>query len=354
MNKVPIIRKKVPTLRELAALAGVSHQTVALAIRNSPRISLATRKRLQRLAKKLGYRRNPQVSAWVAYVRTKKASTDRATLAFIGLLPPNSAGQYEFYSEFYKGARAETDFLGYSLDFFALSDYEQNWSRIEKIMKARNIRGCLVFSQFRGGHIAMHLDDFVVVCLDRPDHQLPLDFVSSDHYKGMTMALENLRRLGYRRIGYYGGLNPDVEDLSRWRGAFAADMLYRKGGERIPIMELEKEFPSAQSILDWWKKYRPDAIISSFGHEAAILKEAGVRIPEDVAVVKLDVPQNDRIFTGIDQRLPSVAAAGVRLLVEKLERNEIGPPKIRRGIFIQPAWKNGKTAPSVRGSILEK
>lgn len=342
--------ERTPTLRELAVIAGVSHQTVALAIRNSPKLAPATRKRLQLLAKESGYRRNPHVSAWAAYVRTKKAQAGRATLAIVGPISPDSARQYSFYSEFHSGARAEADFLGYELDFFALSDFNHDWKRIKKIMKARGIRGCMVFCQFLGGEINLEWDDFAVVSLDRAGSQTQFDFASSDHYKVMTMALENLRRLGYRRIGFYGGLNPHLEDLSRWRGAFAADLLYRRPEDRVPMEELKVESPPAESILRWWKKYRPDVIVSSYGQEAVVLQEAGVRVPQDVAIIKLDVAQNDRHFSGINQLLPWVAAAAVRLLVEKLERNETGIPAICRGIVIQPVWKNGKTAPPVRNT----
>lgn len=338
---------KSPTLRDLAILAGVSHQTVALAIRNSPKVASDTRKRVQLLAKKNGYRRNPSVSAWTSYVRTKKAVTERSTLAFITPIAPNAAHQYEFYTEFYEGARHEADSLGYRLDFFALSDYNQDWLRIRKIMRARNIAGCLIFSQFLGGGVELPLADFAVVCLDRAANDAPIDFASSDHYKGMTLALDNLRRLGYRRIGYFGGLNPNVEDLSRWRGAFAADLLLRPRNERIPIQEFKEQYPAAELILKWWSEHQPDAIISSFGHEVPILRKAGIRVPQDVAVVSLDIPQTNNFYSGINQRLPWVAAAAMRLLVEKVEKNELGPPEIVRGIVIQPAWKEGKSAPSI-------
>src|ERR1700677_1971268 len=111
-----------PTLRELAAIAGVSHQTVALALRDSPRITKGTRERLQLLAKDAGYRRKPNVSAWAAYVRTKKTVLERTKLGFIGPLPPDDAGQYKFYTEFHRGAVAEAESLGYGLHFFGLSD----------------------------------------------------------------------------------------------------------------------------------------------------------------------------------------------------------------------------------------
>jgi LacI family transcriptional regulator len=342
--------QKIPTLRDLAAVAGVSHQTVALALRNSTRISAGTRRRLRALARKSGYRRNPAVSAWVSYVRTKKAVAERDTLAFVIPISPHAArkGDFHFYSEFYHGARKEADSLGYRLDFFTLTDYNNNWLRIRNVMKARNIRGCLIFCQFLGGNVELPLDDLAVVSLDRAPGKVEIDFACADHYRVMTVALHNLRRLGYRRIGFYGNLNPNIEDLLRCRGAFAADLIYRNRDERIPMGELKIERPPSQSFLKWWRKHRPEAIISSFGYEVPILQQEGICVPRDVAIAKLDVFQNDRFFSGVDQRLPWVAAAAVRLLADKLEKNEMGPPGICRGITIQPAWKNGKSAPAAQ------
>ena len=49
------------TMRKLAASAGVSHVTVSRALRNDPSISRATTRRIQALARRLGYRPNPLV-----------------------------------------------------------------------------------------------------------------------------------------------------------------------------------------------------------------------------------------------------------------------------------------------------
>ena len=43
------------TIRDIAAKAGVHFTTVGLALRDSPRLSAATRKKIQKMAAKMGY-----------------------------------------------------------------------------------------------------------------------------------------------------------------------------------------------------------------------------------------------------------------------------------------------------------
>jgi LacI family transcriptional regulator len=60
------------TQRDLAKMAGVSHTTVSLALRQHPSISDETRARILKLAHKLSYRPDPMLAALNAY-RVKRA-----------------------------------------------------------------------------------------------------------------------------------------------------------------------------------------------------------------------------------------------------------------------------------------
>jgi len=80
------LMKSVSSLAELAKLAGTSKATVSLALRDHHKISEATRKRIQELAKIHGYRVNPMVSAQMAHV--KKTVRLKKTTQPLHLLPP--------------------------------------------------------------------------------------------------------------------------------------------------------------------------------------------------------------------------------------------------------------------------
>ena len=58
------------TLQDVADRAGVHRSTVALALRDNPRISSATRQRVQAIARELGYQLNPLVAALMSARRS--------------------------------------------------------------------------------------------------------------------------------------------------------------------------------------------------------------------------------------------------------------------------------------------
>ncbi len=60
-----------PSIREIARSLGLSHTTVSEALRDSPRVNPATRRRVQKAAKAVGYRPNPLAGALM--VRTVTA-----------------------------------------------------------------------------------------------------------------------------------------------------------------------------------------------------------------------------------------------------------------------------------------
>jgi transcriptional regulator with XRE-family HTH domain len=82
--------KPNPTMQEVADRAQVSRMTVSRALRNDPKISLATRERVQQIARDMGYRTNALVSALMSNLRQTRAPSDVTTLAFLTSMPSRS------------------------------------------------------------------------------------------------------------------------------------------------------------------------------------------------------------------------------------------------------------------------
>ena len=76
---MPIIQRT--TQKRLARLAGVSHTTVSLALRDHPRISPDVKKRILKLAEEHRYRPDPMLSALNAYRLGKRKAHYRGNLA---------------------------------------------------------------------------------------------------------------------------------------------------------------------------------------------------------------------------------------------------------------------------------
>src|SRR5215213_3801206 len=83
-----------PTIRTLAAIAGLTPAAVSMALRNHSRISAATRQRVQELARKHGYRPDPAVTKLMHHLRTHRRKRLQATMC---ALTTNRRG--EPYSE---------------------------------------------------------------------------------------------------------------------------------------------------------------------------------------------------------------------------------------------------------------
>src|SRR4051812_9774003 len=73
----------MPTMKTIAAEVGVSVMTVSLALRNHPRISRATRQRVQTVATRLGYRSNPMVASLMTQIRSSRPISYQANLGFM-------------------------------------------------------------------------------------------------------------------------------------------------------------------------------------------------------------------------------------------------------------------------------
>src|SRR5262245_17339141 len=114
--KQPMSDPRPPTLRTLARLAGVTSMTVSLALRNHPRISAATRQRLQALAAAHGYRPDPVVSKLMSHLRTRSVQRTQAALCGLRLRPGPRVLPYDYTAEVTAGARARAASLGFRFD----------------------------------------------------------------------------------------------------------------------------------------------------------------------------------------------------------------------------------------------
>ena len=71
------------SLADIARKAGVHITTVSLALRDSPRLPVATKTRIKTLADEMGYQPDPMLSALTAYRRNAKIQQTQGTLAWI-------------------------------------------------------------------------------------------------------------------------------------------------------------------------------------------------------------------------------------------------------------------------------
>src|ERR1700683_1076213 len=112
-------------MSDIAFKAGVSKNTVSLALRNDPQIPETTRHRIQLLAQTMGYKKNPTVTHLMAQLRMSRAPAFQASLALLNANQDVAAfTRHPTIPVYVSGCRRRAEELGYSLDEFWLHDPE--------------------------------------------------------------------------------------------------------------------------------------------------------------------------------------------------------------------------------------
>ena len=276
------IQKRRTSLKDLAKELGVSIATVSRALRNSPEIGLEMQAKVKELAKRLNYRPNP-------FAQSLRKEAPRV----IGVVVPNLVTHY--YAAVLDGIEDEARKHGYSV--FSSNTHEDSEAEVKAIdnfinLHVEGIIACLAQSTTDYSHfeeisnMGIPLVFFGRTCLQ--------DKFSSVLANGDIAAQEATQHLidtGSKRIAFIGG--PNHLDMVRRRKHGYLEALREN---RIPI---ERELVVCEKIdFDWALEQtkrllamenRPDAILAfndiiTFGAFSGI-KEMGLRIPEDVALI---------------------------------------------------------------------
>jgi len=333
-------------MHEIAERAGVGKATVSLALRDDPRLRPETRRRIQRLAAKMGYRTNATVANLMAQLRASRSAKYRANLGLLNASPDAGALNGTMASrEWVAGCHERASQLGYGLDEFWLHEPGLTPAGLASRLEARNIRG-LVLSPLleRAGlpdGIEVIWRRFACVVVGLRPAWPPLNFSTNDQFSTAFRAVQCLWESGCRRMGLV--LSPEADavvDL-RLSAGFRAGVETLAGGGQAPVFAFR---PAGESAFRaWYAEHRPDAIVSLHEEVKEWLVEMQIDIPGKTSLAHLDRHGGVADWSGMDQNHGRVGAAAIDTLVGQLHRNEIGLPELPNGSFIQSTWIDGAT-----------
>jgi LacI family transcriptional regulator len=344
------------TLYDIATKLGVSHVTVSLALRNHHRISASRRKQVQQLAKQMGYRPDPFLAGLAAYRRKAQ------TASFIGVIgwinhwtDPLKLHRFGEFEGYWQGARAAAGQFGYSVEEICWpTDFPAR--RFEKILLSRGIQALLIPPHPHAQSLVWGNFDWSKISLIRfgmsvqnPDSNI----VTSDQFRATVMAIQNIHRLGYRRIGFVLDRELDENIGGNYTGGFfAAQRLFgiQSAGSQLIIDNnqaaqnpalLEKE------LAAWLGSFQPDAVLTAMPAVPQIIRKLGYRIPQDIAVAGTSVADIP-LDAGINQRAQEIGRIAVEMLVKQINVNERGEPTAPCRILVESVWQHGKSMPRRR------
>jgi DNA-binding LacI/PurR family transcriptional regulator len=315
-----------PTIRDVAARAGVSKSLVSLALQNAPRVAPATRDAILAAAAELGYRRNAAAHALVAY-RTRTIG-----VFVLDLHNPISVDLLD-------AVQAEARRRDYrTIVVVGGGDATAERAELEKLLEFR-VEGIIaVGHRLPDGALQAITGDCPAVIIGSEQPGIPhLASMLNDDVLGAALAVDHLVALGHERIAYVNG-GPSSVARDRRRGYRAA---MRRHGLGENLAEVTGSFTEdggyrgASQALD--APNPPTALfvvndLAALGAMAAVA-DRGLRVPEDVSIVGYDGTRLGGIrplsLTTVGQPLLELGTRAAALLCEQLDGTPHGDTTTR-------------------------
>jgi LacI family transcriptional regulator len=335
-------------LREIAEKAGFSRATVSLALRNHASIPPRTRAKVQAAAQELGYRPNPLVSALMTYHRsTRPAQATDLGLAMVIDFSKSDPWRNYLSEALLRGASARAEEHGYRLEEFWLRDLKMSARRLSAILYRRSIPGVIVAPlPAAHGHMRMEWPEFSAVCIGATLLAPSLHRVTTNRFRAMRLALRQLRRKRYERIGLAMHTNQDSRVDNQWTAAYLWEQQRVPATRRLePFIVGDRDW-TERKFAAWFAANSPDVILGYNPAIIELLQKLGQRVPEDVGFAHLWNPDQTGQFAGLYHDPPAIGGAAVDFVVGMIQRNERGAPLSPQTLLLEARWQDGRTARS--------
>jgi LacI family transcriptional regulator len=304
------------TIKDVAALAGISYTTVSHVVNKTRPVSEEVRIKVEAAIKTLDY-----VPSAVA--RSLKAKTT----ATIGLLVPNSLNPY--FAELARGIEDYCERNGYCVILCNSDDNPDKQRSYLRVLLEKRIDGLIVASAGGDAGLAEGLTGVrtPMVIVDRGLEGVNVDLVRIDHEYGAYLATRHLLELGHRDIAMIGG--PAGTSVAQMRLAGYRRALQEAGVEENRERMLESDFTStggynAAAIL--LEKSPPSAIFA--GNDMigiGVLRaaaERNVRVPSELSVIGFDDIQMSRYvypaLTTVGQSILQLGEMAAEVLLRRI------------------------------------
>jgi LacI family transcriptional regulator len=326
------------TIKEVAAVAGVSTQTVSRVINERPDVSPETRKRVQEVVKELSY----QPSALARSLISQRSYTLGVVTFGLKYIGP---------SRTLNGIADKADELGYMLLMKEIDNFDA--TRIDDVIAsllARQVDGILwVAPEIGDNHawVEERVEDFPIPILFLAmQPRNGITSISTDNYQGAVLAMQHLLNCGRKRIGHISGPTGWWEATERqrgWRetlsaaGIAVSDRHCVEGnwssasGEQA-FMQLLESFPDMDAVFIGNDQMALGAL--------RVASRRGINIPNQLSVVGFDnIPESayfDPALTTISQDLQLLGGLAVQNVVDMIQAQQRNQPVVAQSRFIQP------------------
>ena len=315
------------TLEDIARLSGVSRSTVSRVINADVNVSDETRRKVLEVINYYNFQPN---------LAARGLATGRTNV--IGVVIPAGVSVIftdPYFPQLLQGISSVCNTRNYSVMLW-LAEPEYERRMITRILH-NGLVDCGVVAKIliNGPIIQSLIDSKMPFILIGRHPTVDVNYLDVDNFQAGRKATMHLVRLGYRRIATITGSQDQVVGYDRYQGYLKA--LQDTGHPIKPELVVEGDFTEegGYTAMQRLLKYKPDAVfvasdMMAYGAMRA-LREARLRIPEDVAVMGFDdIPasaKTDPPLTTVRQPVYQMGSKAVDVLIDIIEA---GPAATRK------------------------
>lgn len=345
-------------LRQLARLANVSPSAVSLALRDSPKVSTVTKKRVRALAEQFNYQPDAKVITLMRHLRKPRAVREQACFGVISFYDSLRPWENSLHlTRIYNGMQRRASELGYRLEPLWLRQPGMTFRRFRGILEARGIEGLLCFgSPDLNQEFPDELQQQAIVTQGL-SIRTPLHRVTSHFYNDTMTVLNRVHALGYRRPALVVGRYEEERSGHAHTSAYLGWCEYHLGpGHAIPVHLIERV--EAEPLVDWVGRYQPDVLVFVHLYHMlpelkAVLRDQRIRVPQDLGVAVLSQILEGSGFSGLQQNQLILGAWAVELLVARIAHRDFGIPANPRIEMVESEWVENRSLRAAPKSTVE-
>ncbi len=333
------LSSKRPTIKEVAAVAGVSTQTVSRVLNERPDVSDETRQRVQNVISDLGY----QPSALARSLIQQRSYTLGVVIAGLKFVGP---------SRTLNGITSAAEEAGYSILLKELPHFHANQIvPIIDALNARHVDGIIwavpEIGENRNWVQDWSLEFSIPVIYLTMEPREGISVVSVNNYLGGRMAMNHLIEQGYKNIGHIAGPMDWWE--ARQRLAAWRDVLKEAGLEAKNQYWVEGNWSTASGVAAVKKLFdqypEMDAVFAGNDQMAlSVMYYADknrISIPKELGIVGFDnLPEGEFYvspLTTVQQDFQQIGKVAVQEMLKAIETSRKHEPKQSRTIMVSPA-----------------
>lgn len=312
------------TIKEVAAIAGVTPAVVSRIINNDPEFTVleSTKARVYDAVTKTGYKPNPMARG------LRKNRTGMVGLIIVDFTNP-------FYGKLIRAIQDSVEREGYAC---LVSENMEDNIRTRKLVDLyleRQMEGLILCTATENDPVIDYLESinekYILATRRALNSKAP--YVGFDNEKGMRDAMEYLIALGHRRIGHITGFMDTVAAHERLNGYMAVLQEYSIPHREDYIVYGDWMVGNAQKrVQDLLRLPDPPTAIIACNDVVAIsalntIHEMGLRVPEDISLIGFNnIPESANTFpplTTIDSPTEILGQHAARLLLKVMSSDSV-------------------------------